>query len=183
MSCFSCTLKLCGWNETWDTNLRYIQHWVPLLLLVMHFLFLLVLLGRGAFINLNSFVALVDHTLRKSDRWSHADPFRRSPLLSDFNYNAQAYQVTSLTSLGPFYTFIHRILRTVLPQIYSDECETCSTTGTQQTHNMVTIIMIIIYCCFTEEEMEAQKVLGVIEQSIQRRHLGLYGFKQHILFF
>ena len=48
---------------------------------------------------------------------------------------------------------------------------------------MVTIIMIIIYCCFTEEEMEAQKVLGVIEQSIQRRHLGLYGFKQHILFF
>lgn len=39
------------------------------------------------------------------------------------------------------------------------------------------IIMIIMFFCFTEEEIEAQKDLGVIEQSVKRNNLDLFGFK------
>lgn len=49
---------------------------------------------------------------------------------------------------------------------------------------MVTIIMIIMYCYFTEEEIEAQKdCLGDIEQSIKRNNIGLYSFKVHTISF
>lgn len=46
------------------------------------------------------------------------------------------------------------------------------------------IIMIIMYSCFTEGEIEAQKdYLEVIEQLIKRNNSGLYGFKVHAVSF
>lgn len=43
---------------------------------------------------------------------------------------------------------------------------------------MVTIIiMIIMFFCFTEEEIEAQKDLGIIDQLVKRNNLDLFGFK------